>query len=159
MRRASGRGRVGRLTDATLRFLSVPADRLGEIRKIVRRVRAEVKRRGVPTAEVWKAGSIARKSMEEIVQLLELPPVLVAIERVTSTPRPFEYLTPDRMPPVVVIHPDLIDGIQDLDQRAELVGRLVLEAPLAHLAAHHAGKLNWKKVEEFFGWAAERVGL
>lgn len=150
---------MGRLSGATLRFMSVPPDKLGVIRKIVRRVRAEVKRRGIPTNEVWKADGIARKSMEEIVNLLELPPVLVAIEKETKVNRPFEYLTPERMPPVVVIHPDVIDGIEDLDQRANLVGRLVFEVPLAHMAAHHAGKLNWKKVEEFFGWAAERVGL
>lgn len=151
---------MGRLTGATLRFMSVPADKLGEIRKIVRRVRAEMRRRSdLPASEFWKSGSVARKAMEEIVALLELPPILVTIERATSTTHPFEYITPKRMPSVVVIHPDVIDGIQDLDQRAELVGRLVLEAPLAHLAAHHAGKLNWMKVEEFFGWAAERVGL
>lgn len=151
---------MGRLTNATLRFLSVPADRLGEIRKIVRRVRAEMKRRSdVPAGEFWKSDGVARKSMEDIVKLLDLPPLMLAIEKETKTNRPFEYLTPERMPPIVVIHPDVIDGIQDIDRRADLVGRLILEAPLAHLAAHHAGKLNWKKAEEFFGWAAERVGL
>ena len=151
---------MAQLTNATLQFLSVPPDTLEKIKEIVRRARDEVRKHSnLSAGEFWKTGGVGRRSMEEIVTLLELPHVLVAIEKDTQTARPFEYLTPERMPPVVVIHPDVIDGIQDLDQRADLVARLVFEAPLAHLAAHHAGKLNWKKVEEFFGWAAKRAGL
>lgn len=151
---------MGKLSNATLGFLSVPPERLDEIRELVRQVRAKLQGHPeTPSAEFWKADGIARRSMEEIVRILDLPPILVAIERAMKSSRPFEYLTPPRMPPVVVIHPDVIDGIENLDERAGLVGRLVFEAPLAHLAAHHAGKLNWKKVEEFFGWAAERAGL
>jgi hypothetical protein len=151
---------VGKLTNATLQFLSVPPEKLGELRKIVRRASAEaMKHSDLPAAEFWKTDGIARRSMEQVIKLLELPEVLVAIEKDIKTDRPFEYITPERMPPVVVIHPDVIDAIKDPEQRAELFGRVVFEAPMAHLAAHHAGKLNWRKVEEFFGWAAERTGL
>jgi hypothetical protein len=151
---------MGQLTNATLQFMSVPPEKLEKIREIVRRARDEVRKHSnLSAGEFWKLDGVGRKAMEEVVKLLELPHVLIAIEKDTQTDRPFEYLTPQRMPPVVVIHPDVIDGIQDLDQRADLLGRLVFEAPIAHLAAHHAGKLNWKKVEEFFGWAAERAGL
>lgn len=150
----------GRLTNATLQFLSVPPEKLVELRKIVHRASTEAKEHSdLPAAEFWKPNGVARRSMEQVIKLLDLPEVLVAIEKGIQTDRPFEYITPERMPPVVVIHPDVIDAVQDPEQRAELYGRIVFEAPLAHLAAHHAGKLNWRKVEEFFGWAAERTGL
>ena len=151
---------MGNLTNASIQFLAIPPERLAEIREIVRRARAEViERADLPAGEFCKLGGLARRSMEEVIKLLELPPLLIATEKDTKTNRPFEYVTPPRMPSILVIHPKVIDAVQDPEKRAELLGQLIFEAPLAHLAAHHAGKLNWKKTEEFFSWAAERTGL